>query len=416
MNVLVFGQGGREAAIIRALNVSPSVTEVHVVQGCAALEKQALCHSVDYKDTEKVYELIERHNITFAVIGPEQPLADGLSDQLRKKIPVFGPSQFAAQLESSKCFSKEFMNKFNVSTAKYYVVTTVEETLAAAENFQPPYVLKADGLAAGKGVFICRDLDELQTSAEKLFVHKVFGTAGSKALLEEYQQGWELSYIILTNGKDYRALPLTQDHKRLKDKDEGPNTGGMGVVGPLSIDEHLNEQIIKDVIEPTLNGLVQDKFDYRGALYIGLMMTENGPSVIEYNVRFGDPEAQVIIPLVDNDWGAIMYEIALGELPDIKQKKLHVACVVLASEGYPHSPVKGVPILGDTFNETSSGYFLHAGTDNKEGEWVTNGGRVINALGIGSSLPEAVRNAYAQADKLSWHGLQKRSDIGKNLL
>jgi phosphoribosylamine---glycine ligase len=326
---------------------------------------------------------------------------------------VVGPSQIAAQLEGSKIFAKEFMVRAGVPTSAYEIVDNVADTLRAAQKFTPPYVLKADGLAAGKGVFVCATLPELKAAAEGLFEQKILGVAGHRALLEQFQEGYELSYLILTNGTKHEALPVAQDHKRLSDGDEGPNTGGMGVVGPMAVDEGLRARIEREIVEPSVRNLSGSGLLYRGVLYVGLMITPKGPTVIEYNCRFGDPEAQIILPLLDGDWGYVFSRLAKGELEKLSWKNLQMACVVLAAPGYPDSPEKGVVIEGDLGAQTSTGYFLHAGTArNTAGQWVTGGGRVLNAIGMGSSRAEALKAAYAQAKHATWKGIRMRKDIG----
>jgi len=332
-------------------------------------------------------------------------------------VQVVGPSQIAAQLEGSKVFAKEFMVNAGVPTAAFEVVEDVAGTLKAAAAFTPPYVLKADGLAAGKGVFLCDTLAELKEAAESLFEKKTLGAAGNKALLEQYQDGFEISYLVLTNGVRSEAMPLAQDHKRLRDDDVGPNTGGMGVVAPLSIDPALREKIETTIVQPTIRHLQGSGLLYRGVLYIGVMVTASGPTVLEFNVRFGDPEAQVIMPLLDGDWGYVFTQLANGELVPMKWKNLHMACVVQAAPGYPDTPEKGVVLEGDVGYQDSSSYFLHAGTAKSPlGQWITNGGRVLNAVGMGSSLKEAIHSAYKQAKHVTWKNMQMRKDIGAKQL
>lgn len=418
MRVLVLGQGGREHAIVKALTMSPEVTDVHVAPGGPGFQKDAFIHSIDPNHSEQLLRLIEKFEIKLVVIGPEAYLASGVSDILRGHgVLVVGPSREAAQLESSKIYAKEFMAENKIPTAGYTKVSSVDETLKAAESEEAPYVLKADGLAAGKGVFICNTLEELKVSAVSIFEDKVLGDAGRKAILESFSKGWELSYIVLTNGESFQALPLSQDHKRLLENDEGPNTGGMGTVAPVEISSDLNSRIIKNVIEPTLEGLQKKNLLYRGALYFGLMIDKNEPSVLEYNVRFGDPEAQVIFPLFKGDWGKVFKLLGNGELESMQWKNLAVACVVAASPGYPKNAKKGVEITGDVFFETPSSYFIHAGTGKDENRgWVTNGGRVINSIGIGSDLKEAIQKSYLQMEKVNWDGIQVRKDIGDKVV
>lgn len=418
MKVLVVGKGGREHALVRALSLSASVSEVHAFPGSAGMATEALCHRTKDMSFESLLKIVKDSRIDLVVIGPEDQLVQGWADDLRKEnICVVGPSKEAAQLEGSKVFAKEFMKSAGVPTAAFKIVSTTQQTLELSTQFTPPYVLKADGLAAGKGVFICKDRAELESAARYIFEDKGLGTAGDTALLEQYQPGWELSYLVLTNGVEYQALPLAQDHKRLREEDKGPNTGGMGVVAPLKIDEALRAEINKNVIEPSIRELEKREYLFRGVLYVGLMITDSGPQVLEYNARFGDPEAQVLLPLLDGDWGEVFWDLAKGELQNLRWKSLSSACVVLAAEGYPEAPKKNVEIKGDIKANTASSYFLHAGTDKTDsGKWVTNGGRVLNALGIGSSLEEALKHAYQQADNLSWPSMQMRRDIGQKLL
>lgn len=419
MNVLVVGQGGREHALVRALRMSSSVEKVHALPGSAGMALDAHCHDLAWENFDLVHQLIQREAIDLVVVGPEVPLAGGLSDALRAKgVLVFGPSREAAQLESSKIYSKEFMVEAGVATARFEVVASVEETKAAAARFKPPFVLKADGLAAGKGVFICKTEDELMAAAHSLFVEHSLGEAGARALMEEFQPGYEISYLILTNGEDFEPLVLAQDHKRLLDGDEGPNTGGMGVVAPVAIDESLRGRIDSEVIDKVVAHLSRRGLLYRGILYVGLMITENGPSVLEFNVRFGDPEAQALLPLLDGDWGQVFKTVAEGTaVPELQWRELASACIVLAAEGYPDHPVRGVKIEGLEATSASgpdqTSYFLHAGTQkDAEKGWVTAGGRVLNAVGLGANLREAIDQAYRQAEKAKWHGRQMRHDVG----
>lgn len=418
MRFLVLGQGGREHAIIRALKFSSSVTEIHACPGSDGISRDAICHQIDLSDTKAVENFVKRHQFDCVIVGPEKYLVQGISDLLRSLgVSVVGPSQAASQLEGSKIFAKEFMVGAGIPTAAYEVVSDVAATLKAAQKFTPPYILKADGLADGKGVFICPTLAELKSAAENLFEKKSLGMAGQRALLEQALHGYELSYLILTNGHQAERLPLAQDHKRLKDGDEGPNTGGMGVVGPIQIDPQLDQRIEKEIIEPCMRHLQGSGLLYRGVLYIGIMVTPDGPKVLEFNTRFGDPEAQVLLPQLEGDWGYVFAKLAKGEMVPLKWKSTHVACVVLASPGYPTEPKKGVIIEGDLGLQTASSYFLFAGVGKSpQGQWVTNGGRVLNSIGLGTNLKEAVQSAYDQARKVKWPGLQMRQDIGQKQL
>lgn len=421
MKLLVIGQGGREHAIVKALARSPSVTEIHAIPGNDGIAREALCHAIDWKDTEALIGFCLRTEIDSVIIGPEDPAVDGLADRLRERgILVFGPGRDAARLEGSKIFAKEFLNAAGIPTAPAVVVDSVAAVREAAPKFTPPYVLKADGLAAGKGVFICKTPGELEARAAELFEKHALGDAGKRALLEQFQPGWEMSYFVLTNGRESKALPIAQDHKRLSDGDEGPNTGGMGTIAVGAslggaIDEALRARIENEIVAPTVKALDANGYIYRGVIFIGLMITPDGPKVIEYNTRFGDPETQVLLPLIDGDWGRIFHEAACGRLADFGVKAMSACCVILAAPGYPEAPKKGLVIEGDPTADSASGYFIHAGTKKSENHWRVNGGRVLGAVGLGSTPREAIANAYALSDKVAWEGLQKRKDIGARI-
>lgn len=417
MKFLVIGQGGREHAIVKALSRSPSVTQIHAIPGNNGMAREAICHDMNWQDFENLTNFCHRMEIDCVVIGPENPLVDGLSDRLRERgVIVFGPSAEAAQLEGSKIYAKRFMEQVQAPTARYAVVKSVQDVENQLSSFTPPYVLKADGLAGGKGVYICKDKAELMERSRDLFEKKVLGDAGKQALLEQFQPGWEMSYLVLTNGSEFAALPVAQDHKRLKDQDAGPNTGGMGTLAPVPVSPDLQQKIDEQIVRPTVEGLKKNALIYRGVIFIGLMITEDGPKILEYNVRFGDPETQVILPLIENDWGQVFYEVACGRLPKIRQRNVSACCVVLAAPGYPDAPQKGVRINGDPTEDFSSSYFLHAGTTRSaDGQWLVNGGRALNAVGIGSTPQEAIQHAYQLSEKVSWDGLQKRSDIGAKI-
>lgn len=415
MQVLVLGSGGREHAIVRALQHSPSVKSVHVNPGSSAMALEAIQHKFDLLSETAWAQFLKTNPMDLVIVGPEVYLAQGVSDLLRKMgVLVFGPSQEAAMLESSKIFSKKFMDQASVPTAKWVEVSSTVETMKASNDFTPPYVLKADGLAAGKGVFICKDKAELEEAATNLFDKNILGEAGRKAVLEQSLQGEEISYLILTNGDKFTPLPLAQDHKRLLDNDMGPNTGGMGVIAPVQMDAKLRDLIHDKIVEPTLKEIRGRGLLYRGVLYIGLMITKEGPYVLEYNVRFGDPEAQALLPLLDGDVAALFAEIAKGNCPPIQFKPLCSACVVLAAPGYPDAPEKNVVIEGNPRTQNASNYFLHAGTSREaSGQWLTSGGRVLNAIGLGSTVPEALAQAYSLQKEVTWRGIHFRKDIGQ---
>lgn len=379
---------------------------------------EAIVHAqVNPNNPEAVINLCKQISIDLVIVGPEAYLERGIADHLTAHgISVFGPSQMGARLESSKVFAKEFMLRNKIPTARASIVRSKTETLEAAKQFNSPYVLKVDGLASGKGVFICSSLNELQDRAQEVFENKTLGSAGAQALVEDKLDGYEISFLVLTNGKDFEPLPLAQDHKRLKDGNAGPNTGGMGAICPINLPSSDYNKIIESVIRPTMAALYKERINFNGVLYFGIMMTDQGPKVLEFNARFGDPEAQVILPLLEGEWVDVFMEVAKGQIPKLKWRQLHSCCIVMASPGYPDSPNKGVVMRGNLFEDTPSSYFLHAATALAENAWTTNGGRVLNAVGLGSSLKEAVSHAYKQVEKVRWEGMQFRKDIGNQFL
>ena len=417
MKVLIVGSGGREHALVKSFRLSPSVTEIHVIPGNDGMMKEALCHpDLSWKDFESIVHFCTIHEIDFVFIGPEDPLVLGLSDFLRTRgIHCIGPDQEAAQLEGSKIFAKIFMQEAGVPTAKFTVVETVEQTLEASKQFSPPYVLKADGLCAGKGVAICKDLSSLKEAATGYFEKKIFGKAGEKAVLEQFMPGFEISYTVITNGEKYFSLPIAQDHKRLMDYDQGPNTGGMGTVAPVTIQKDWDEQIRSQIVEPTLKHMRSRNFLYRGVVFIGVMMTDQGPQVIEYNTRLGDPETQVILPLIDDDTGLLFRDLARGKLTQLKIKNLSASCVILAAPGYPEDPQKNIPIQGPLDLSDLNQWVIHAGTKKVEGQYVTNGGRVLGCVGLGPTVQTSVAEAYKLVHQIKSNGIQYRKDIGSKI-
>lgn len=417
MKILILGQGGREHAFVKALNLSRTKPEIHVLPGNDGMKNEALCFTnAHLKDFSAIEQLCTDNKYDFVLVGPEDPLVDGIADRLRMRgHPVVGPSRYWAQLEGSKIFAKEFMTTAQIPTSKFVVVNSVEQVKKHSNQFTPPFVLKADGLAAGKGVFICDTLDELIAASEAIFERKTLGTAGAKAILEQFTAGWELSYLFFTNGTDYVPLPIAQDHKRLHNGQKGPNTGGMGTWAPLEISNELDQNIRTKVIEPTLKQIAKSDSEYRGVIFLGIMVTGNEPSVLEYNVRMGDPETQSLLPLIESDLSQFLLNLAKGELTQLSVNKNFATCVVLSSPGYPETPEKDLLISGfDTPSENPSQYFIASGIKKKNEEWVTNGGRVLGAVGIGETKAEAIRKAYAHAESVKWKGVHYRTDIGSS--
>ena len=441
MKALVIGSGARESAILKALREGRQPARVFSLPGRPGKPRPAqpaqerpgkpeggsqAPHPPGFwgaealpasflKDRAALARWLKAEKPDLCVIGPEQPLVEGLADFLRESgAAVFGPSARAARLEGSKIFAKRFMKEMGVPTASYQIVSSVSEAMREAENFFPPFVLKADGLAGGKGVFICAGRQELKAKAGFLFEEKALGKAGERALLEDFQSGREMSVFLLTNGEGYRLLPIARDYKRLREGQKGPNTGGMGAIAPVEAPPELVENIKSMIIEPTIRGLRLRSMPYRGALYIGLMISKNFPKVLEYNVRFGDPEAQALLPLLDGSWAEVFREIAGGGLPELKWKPLHAACVVLSAEGYPEKPARGAPIEGPVFHNAPDSWALPGGIayDEKQKKWVTAGGRVLSAVGAGETRELALKRAYDLAGKISWPGRHFRRDIG----
>lgn len=411
MKILVIGSGGREHALVKHFAEAPCTTKVFVTMGNIGMKSHAELVTMNIKDHRQVVQFCQTQKIDFVFIGPEEPLVDGLADTLRNnQIKVIGPSKAAAQLEGSKIFAKQFMQAGQVATAHADIVSSVAETLQAAQSHQAPYVLKADGLAAGKGVFICETLGELEKAAEELFVNKKLGSAGDKALLEKNLAGYELSFLVLTNGLSFQALPLAQDHKRLCDNQQGPNTGGMGCVAPLTISDFLYHKIIERIVAPSIQQLKNEKMLFRGILFIGVMVVGNEPYALEYNVRFGDPETQVILPLIENDLARLFSRLANGELDPVKTKDITAFCIVNAAAGYPDNPEKNIVI--ELPQDESDSYILHAGTREKDGRLVSNGGRVLNVIAIDSNFEKAREKAYAMNAKIKFEGRQFRTDLG----
>lgn len=412
MNILVIGSGGREHAIIKSFKKSPVVTNIFALPGNDGMAQDAKLISESTHDFNKIISFCKTQKIDLVFIGPEEPLVQGLADELRhNKILCVGPSKAAAQLEGSKIFAKNFMIRAGVPTAKSFVVTTVKEALNHAKKFTAPYILKADGLAAGKGVFICKNLDELSAAASGLFVNKKLGPAGSIALLEQNLNGHELSFLILTNGENFEALPLAKDHKRLLDNDKGPNTGGMGTVAPMQISDNLYKKIIEEIIKPSVLQIKKENLIYRGILFVGIMVVNDQPYALEYNTRFGDPETQVILPLIENDTAELFFNLANGNLNTIKLNQLSCACLVNAAEGYPENSVQGTPLEYSSEVEEN---ILFAGVKKANNTLVTAGGRVLNIVATADTITAALAQVYELNKKVSFKRRQFRTDIGKN--
>lgn len=416
MKVLVIGSGGREHAIAYALNKSPKVDEIHAIPGNPGIAEIGTCHSGSVEDLEGILAFVEENNIDFTVIGPEVPLCMGLADLLESHgHRVFGPTKQAATLEGSKAFSKDFMARHHIPTAAYKEVNSYDEAIAALADFTYPVVVKADGLAAGKGVIIAEDEKMAKDALYDMMVNGALDGAGSKVVLEEFLTGFECSLLCFVDGKTIVPMVSAKDHKQVYDNNKGPNTGGMGTVSPNPfLPEGMDEVFKKDILDPFMAGLKADQMDYRGVVFIGLMIEDQKAKVLEFNVRFGDPETQSILLRLDSDLMEIMEAVSDGTLDqvDVKWKDQQVTCLVLASGGYPGSYAKGKVITG--LDQVADDIVVfHAGTAlNEQNEVVTSGGRVLNICALGSSLEETREKVYQAAQIIDFDGKYYRHDIG----
>ncbi|WP_435253907.1 phosphoribosylamine--glycine ligase [Tenacibaculum sp. A30] len=423
MNILILGSGGREHAFAKKLSESTKINNLFVAPGNAGTDAIAKNIAINPTDFAQVKETVLQHDINMVVVGPEAPLVEGvhdffLADEELKNIPVIGPKKDGALLEGSKDFSKQFMEKHNIPTARYQSFTT--ETLAEGKKFletlDPPYVLKADGLAAGKGVLILNDLEEAKAELEEMLSNQKFGSASSTVVIEEFLKGIELSVFVLTDGKNYKILPSAKDYKRIGEGDTGLNTGGMGAISPVpfATDDFLTK-VEELVVKPTIDGLQKDGIDYRGFIFIGLMNDNGNPSVVEYNVRMGDPETEVVLPRIQSDLLELFEGVAtqtLGE-KSYEVTPQTATTIMLVSGGYPEAYENGKEITG--FDIVEDSIVFHAGTSLKEGKVVTNGGRVMAITSFGNSIEEALEKSYKSIDKIAFDKMNYRKDIGFDL-
>lgn len=415
MKVCVIGSGGREHALAWRLSISPSVTKVYAIPGSAAMSDCAELVGIDWQQSDHLINFLKDNQVDLVVVGPEAPLVAGLADELNKAgIPVFGPSKAAAQLEGSKVFAKDLMKKYNIPTAAYGVFHNVEEAKAFIATTGAPIVVKADGLAAGKGVVVAMTIDEANAAVEDMLSGNRFGEAGSTVVIEEFMEGEEASLLAFVDGKTVVPMIASQDHKRIFDGDKGPNTGGMGTYAPAPVlTDALRDEAMKTILEPMVGAMQKEGMPYVGCLYAGLMITAEGPKVVEFNARFGDPETQVVLPLLDSDLGQVMMACATGTLTAdmVKWKDSSTACVILASKGYPETSSKGDVIHGDIKQHDTTIVF-HSGTKFIGDEYVTNGGRVLGVVGLGKDLRTALDRAYGRIEHIDFEGMQYRTDIG----
>lgn len=417
LKILVVGSGGREHALAWKLGQSVLVERVFVAPGNAGTGMVAQNVAISDSDLDGLLAFTQENGIGLTVVGPEVPLADGIVDKFQAAgLPIFGPTQAAAQMESSKAFAKAFMQEYGIPTAKAAVFTDYEDARDYLAENPGPAVIKASGLAAGKGVIVCDDTAQAESALQEIMLDRAFGRAGDEVLIEERMTGPELSLLVLTDGKTAVPLMPSRDHKRAYDHDAGPNTGGMGAFGPPpDVDQTLVDEIMSTVVLPTIRGMAECGTPYVGVLYAGLMLTADGPKVIEFNCRFGDPETQVVLPMLDGDLAEIMLACVDGRLqPDLVQRHSGAcATVVMASPGYPGSYPKGLPISG-LEDVPEDVMVFHAGTSLADGQVVSSGGRVLTVSARGVDLATAVANAYAGVAKIHFENAHYRTDIGRS--
>lgn len=416
MRVLVIGSGGREAAIAYELNKSSKVDELYCLPGNPGMGEIATLINGSVEDLDFILKTVEDLKIDFTVIGPEVPLCMGLADLLESHgHKVFGPTKVAATLEGSKAFSKDFMKRHNIPTAEYVEVDEYEKAVESLKNFTYPLVIKADGLAAGKGVVICEDEETALKTLKEFMLDKTLNNAGSKLVIEEFLKGFECSLLCFTDGETIIPMPTVKDHKQIYDNNKGPNTGGMGTVSPNPFMPDFSKEMLDSILIPFINGLKEDNMDYRGVIFIGLMIKDNKAKVLEFNVRFGDPETQSIMLRLESDLFDIMYATSTKSLKDIdiKWNDDTVCTLVLASDGYPGTYKKGLEIKNlDKVDEDI--VIFHAGTKLIDNKLVTNGGRVLNICAKGNNLQEARAKVYKAAEVIDFEGKYYRKDIGLN--
>lgn len=424
MNVLILGSGGREHAFALKLSESKKIKQLFVAPGNAGTAKIALNINLSLSDFDAIKQAVLKNAIKMVLVGPEVPLVAGihdffLSDSDLKHIPVIGPKKDGALLEGSKDFSKQFMQKHGIPTAKYQSFThnNLEEGYKFLETLEPPFVLKADGLAAGKGVLILNSLDSAKQELKEMVANQKFGDASSTVVIEEFLKGIELSVFVLTDGKSYKILPSAKDYKRIGEGDVGLNTGGMGAISPVPFaDKTFLNKVEELVVKPTINGLQEDNIDYRGFIFIGLMNDNGNPSVVEYNVRMGDPETEVVLPRIESDLFDLFEGVANQTLHEkyFSVMDKTATTVMLVSGGYPEAYQKNKEISG--FETIEESIVYHAGTVLKDNKTLTSGGRVMAITSLGTTIEEALEKSYRSIDKIHFDGMNYRTDIGFDLI
>ena len=423
MNVLVLGSGGREHAIITSFTNSKLVNKIYALPGNGGTSTIATNIQGDVNDFKKIKEEVINNNISLVFVGPEDPIVNGIydffkSDNSLKNIKIIAPSKLAGQLEGSKEFAKKFMERYNIPTAKHGTFTkdNIDQSDAFLESMNPPYVLKADGLAAGKGVLILDNLQNAKDELRSMILDKKFGDSSSKVVIEEFLDGIELSCFVLTDGKNYKTLPFAKDYKKIGEGDTGLNTGGMGAISPVPfLDNKFLEKIEERIIKPTIHGIKKENMEYMGVVFIGLIKVGQDPYVIEYNVRMGDPETEVVFPRIKNDLLDLFNSMGSNEFDDIKLQidDRHAATIIMVSGGYPLDYEKNKIISGLT--EETASIIFHAGTKKVDDNFLTNGGRVIAVTSLSENYKDAVKSSYDQIKKISFDQAYFRHDIGFDL-
>ncbi len=414
MKVLVIGGGGREHAIARQFNISPSVDKVFVAPGNDGMKDDAECVQIDIADFEQLASFAKENAIDLTFVGPEQPLAEGIVDFFNERgLKIFGPTKAAAQIEGSKSFAKEIMDKYNIPTAGYGTFTDAEEAKAYIRKVGAPIVVKADGLAAGKGVIVAMTLDEALNAVDDMIGNQKFGESSSRVVIEEFLEGEEFSYMSFVHNGHIYPMVVAQDHKRAYDGDRGPNTGGMGAYSPVpQISDQVVQEAYDKVVVPTVEAMAAEGVPFTGILYAGLILTEDGPKTIEFNARFGDPETQVVLPRMASDFGEFMMALMDSKPFDLKWNDEAMLGVVVAAENYPADVVKGAKLPDLDVLSVQGLDVFHAGTKSSDTGYVGNGGRVILVTAKASSLKQAQKEVYKGLSKLEWDGFFYRTDIG----
>lgn len=415
LRILVVGSGAREHALAWKLSQGSTNAQLHAAPGNPGISSLGICHPLQASEIEALADAAERLQVDLTVVGPEAPLAAGIVDLFhRRGLRIFGPTRLAAEIEWSKAFAKVLMRQHGIPTASFNVFDRPEDARAYVTRVGTPIVIKADGLASGKGVTVARDLEEADQVITDLMVRRVHGAAGARVVIEECLVGGEVSLLAFVNGRRVWPLLPAQDYKRLFDGDTGPNTGGMGAIAPAPVPLDLAARIVDEIVEPAADALVRVGRPYTGVLYAGVMVTADGPKVLEFNCRLGDPETQALLPLLDGDLAEILVDVLDGRDPMLRWRDGAAACVVLASRGYPGHPDAGHPIAGltDLPRDTTA---FHAGTAVRDGVLVNAGGRVLNVVATGATLADAVARAYDGVSRISFEGMQFRNDIGRDV-